>query len=207
MTWQTGWLDDFASNTYSQFGEDGVLQTIFRVIGAANKWCLECGAADGLFFSNTRRFLEDGWCGILVEADPEEYKRLCSNSDEFGERVSRFLGRVDNDNRLETILRRCNAPVDIDLVVIDVDGQDYYLFNSLLQYRPRVVVVEYNNTTTNPDFIPKLNGEGQAGENAILKLGCGKLYAPVWKSLTNIVFVHQPLHRLLSRENALQEAA
>lgn len=192
------WLAERARNTYSQGGEDGVLQAIFAAIPPENRWCLECGAADGLFFSNTRRLIELGWKAVLVEADPAAYARLLANNEAFAGKVACVLGKVGDEHNLDAVLGRYGAPVDIDLVVIDVDGQDYYLFNGLLRYRPRVVVVEFD-FNADPDFIPTLGAPGQAGEQAILNLGAGKLYLAVYRSLTNIVFVRHPLHKMLQR--------
>jgi hypothetical protein len=192
------WLDDFAFNSYSQFGEDGVLQAIFSVIGMENEWCFECGASDGLFFSNTRRLLEQGWSGVLIEAAQSSFVRLLENSKAFGERVHCVHQTVEDAHRLESTLYRCGAPLDIDLAVIDVDGQDYYLWNSLLQYRPRVVVIEFDQNADD-DALPTLGGPGQAGELTINRLGSGKFYTRVHRNTCNMIFVKRPLHRLLDR--------
>lgn len=200
------WLEDCAMNVYSQWGEDGVLQAIFATIGTQNKWCMECGASDGLFFSNTRHLIEQGWNAVLVEGDRSKFQRLHANSEGFGERVKCVPVQVDNENRLEGILKQCGAPIDIDLAVIDVDGQDYFLFNSLLRYRPRVVVCEFD-FAADFDFIPPLRGQGQAGARAIQALGVGKFYWPVYRSETNFIFVKQPLEKVLSgsREERLKQ--
>src|SRR3954468_7509394 len=110
------WLEDMAFNDYSQFGEDGVLQAIFSVIGTNNEWCFECGAADGLFFSNTRRLIENGWKAVLVEADRETYSRLIDNNVGYGQRVRCVNLLIDADHRIETVLHGLGAPLDIDLV-------------------------------------------------------------------------------------------
>lgn len=190
------WIEERAYNVYSQSGEDGVLQAIFSVIRPANEWCLECGASDGLFFSNTRRLIEQGWRGVLIEADQLAFKRLCENSEKYADKVRCIFGKVDDTVRLDGILRSSGAPIDIDLVVIDVDGQDYYLLNSLFRYRPRVVVIEYGPNAAD-DFIPVLGGDGQAGLNAMRKLANGKFYTEVYRSFSNLVLVRQPDDRLL----------
>ena len=66
-------------------------------------------------------------------------------------------------------LERGNAPRSLDLAIIDVDGQDYWLFNSLLKHRPQVVMVEYDPNAP-VDFVPPINGEGQAGKRRSLTL-------------------------------------
>jgi hypothetical protein len=197
-----GWLSDLAYNEYSQYGEDGVLQAIFSVIRPMNEWCFECGAADGLFFSNTRRLIEQGWHAALIEADPIAFARLQENCRQFGDRVKCVNEKVDAGHRLEGILDRCGAPTDLDLAVIDVDGQDYYLFNSLMRYRPRVVQIEFA-PNAEEDFLPPLGGEGQAGLLTMRRLAAGKFYTLVYRSWCNLIFVQQPLDRLLDGQRPL----
>jgi hypothetical protein len=199
------WLEKHPFNDYSQFGEDGVLEAIFSVIGVSNQWCFECGASDGLFFSNTRRLLEQGWRGVLVEADKPLFDRLQKNSAAFGDRVRCVNETIGRDRRIESVLHESGAPRDIDLVVIDVDGQDYHLFNSLLRYRPRVVVIEFDCRSRCSDDLPAWGGAGQAGERAISKLAAGRFYTPVCRTHSNFILVKQPLDQKL--DGAAIEAA
>lgn len=195
------WLEDRAYNVYSQFGEDGILAAIFEKLGTCNKWVLECGASDGVFFSNSRKLIEEGWFGVLVEADPAQFEKLTAlyASTLEAERVQLFQHRVSSSEPggLDVILSAANAPRSLDLAIIDVDGQDYWLFNSLLKHRPQVVMVEYDPNAP-VDFVPSINGEGQAGKKAIIDLGVGKLYWPVAMTTTNIIFVQQELAHTLA---------
>lgn len=190
------WLGAEARNVHSQFGEDGVVDAIFRRIGMANRWCFECGATDGLFFSNTRRLLREGWDAILVESDPEAFWRLEANCAPFGGRA-RCVNAVAD--ALDPVLASAGAPLDIDLVVIDVDGQDCHLFNSMLRFRPRVVIIEFD-PNAEPDFIPDLGGTGQAGLAATARLAAGRFYTPVFRSWCNLILVAQPLDQQLDTE-------
>ncbi len=187
------WLNSRAANVYSQFGEDGVVAAVLEVIRPANRWCFECGAADGLFFSNTRRLVREGWDAVLVEQDAAAFQRLCDNTRDDREHVHLVCERLDT---IDPVLRHAGAPEDIDLVAIDVDGQDYHLFNSMLRYRPRIVIVEYDPNAP-ADFIPDVGGEGQAGLEAMRRLAAGRFYTEVYRSWCNLVLVRQPLDRLL----------
>jgi predicted SAM-dependent methyltransferase len=181
-------------NKYSQFGEDGIIEAIFEQIGAENKWCFEAGASDGIFFSNTRKLIEDGWHGVLVEMDDDVFKRLAENCKGYD--CDLYHTRLDQlgENSLDDILDRANAPKNIDLVAIDIDGQDYHVFNSCIRHRPRVVIIEYSMPANkNVDFIPAIGGEGQAGCDAITKLVCGKGYAPLVQTGSNLICVLQGL--------------
>ena len=205
------WLAEKRFNKYSQFGEDGLLEAIFERIGTANRWCCECGAADGIFFSNSRKLIEEGWSAVLIEADEQQYTKLRElyyRKDAQGlvhqdYPVTCYRRRVTPSNQGEAltatfdqILSEQSAPLDLDLLVIDVDGQDYWLFNSLVKYHPRVVMVEYD-PAADRDFIPPIGGAGQAGLNAIINLGIGKYYWPVAITTTNVIFVWQELCPML----------
>ncbi len=162
-------------NVYSQTGEDGIIEAVFATIGAENKWCLEVGAADGIMFSNTRRLVEQGWNAILIEKDPEQYAQLVENCKQYPA-VNVFNIEIGGENSIDSILKKCAAPKDIDLVCIDVDGQDWHLWNQMIEYHPRVIIIEYNQDDEQIDFIPSVGGDGQAGKGAIQKLAIAKLY-------------------------------
>jgi hypothetical protein len=186
-------------NRYSQFSEDSILEAIFNRIGVANHWCVECGAADGLFFSNTRHLIEQGWNSVQIEGDKEKYAALAERYENWGDRG---LGRViifekyaaDFDGLFSTIL---DLPTDFDLLVIDVDGQDYYLWNSLLKYRPRVVMCEFD-PNADPDFIPEYWKPGQAGERAIHHVALARGYQVICKTQCNLICVRNDLCHFLT---------
>lgn len=201
---QFAWLSEGVYTKYSQWGEDSILEKIFSRIGTENKWVMECGAADGIFFSNSRKLVEEGWSAVLIEADEAEYARLedtYAYRNPKGGSVHLYQRRITpNANcTLDGTLEHAGTPPNLDLAVIDVDGQDYWLFNSLLKYRPRVVMVEFD-PNADPDFVPPLGGEGQAGAQALAKLGIGKCYWPVIATKTNLIFVQQELCHLLAED-------
>lgn len=184
-------IKDKAKNIYSQNGEDGVIEAIFNKIGTNNKWCLEVGAADGILFSNTRYLLEQGWTCLLIESDTENYKRLVENCKDYANAICENIRIEPNGiNSLDNILKKHNAPKDIDLVCIDVDGQDWHIWNQMIEYIPRVVVVEYNPDAENPEYIPSIKGIGQAGLDAIQRLCSSKGYHTSIVTDTNVISVN-----------------
>lgn len=193
-------------NHTSQFGEDSIINAIFNRIGTENKWCFECGASDGLFFSNTRKLIEDGWMAIQVEADPVFFEQL-SNRYKDHPRVrcvQQFVG-LKPGNRLDDILQRLGAPQDIDLLVIDVDGQDYHLWNSLTKYRPRVLCVEFAPGDSGM-FIPEPGEEGkQAGLHPLHYMAKAKGYTPIVATHCNLICVPNELAHLLEETNHANE--
>lgn len=183
---RAAWLDGRQRNDTSQFGEDGLIEALFERIGTTNEWCFEVGAADGLFFSNTKRLRDAGWRAVLIECDPVLYAR-CAEFET--ERVQVVQAKVDGQS-LNEILNGAGAPQRPDLGVIDVDGQDYWLLKGLA-CRPRVLLVEFANYQA-PDFIPPLGSEAptdQAGLQAIVDLGASKGYAAIVKTYCNVLLL------------------
>lgn len=125
-------LERHASSVYSQGGEDGVLLRLFEKIGARHRSFVEFGAWDGLHLSNTANLrLHHGWSGLLMEGSDRA----------DGELVRRETVNAEN---IEDLFDRYHVPPDFDLLSIDIDGNDYWVWKALERYRPRVVLVEYN---------------------------------------------------------------
>lgn len=159
---------------YSQGGQDGVLVLIFNKIGHGRKLCVEFGARDGVELSNTANLrLRYGWIAILIDAEPKS------------EIVFNHLIMPDNINEIfkyHYVLNR------IDYLSIDVDGNDYWIWQAL-EDKPRVVSIEYNSKFRNDEsyaikYNPDHKWEGDdyygASLLAFKKLGERKGYTLVY---------------------------
>jgi len=116
-------------NVTSQAGEDGVIAQIFRNIGVTNAFCVEFGAGDGVTLSNTYALRQAGWASLLLDGDPR------GASD-----VVKAWITAENINEL---FREHKVPEQIDLLSIDIDGNDLWVWQAI-ECRSRVTVVEFN---------------------------------------------------------------
>jgi hypothetical protein len=129
--WKTD-LESSASRNYSQGGEDGVLLRLFEKIGIRHRYFVEFGAWDGVHLSNTANLrLNHGWSGLLLEGSDRA----------DGELVKRAHVHAEN---VEALFRENDVPRDFDLLSIDIDGNDYWVWKAIESFTPRVVIVEYN---------------------------------------------------------------
>ena len=125
-------LEAHAAGVHSQGGEDGVLLRLFERIGARRRAFVEFGAWDGFHWSNTANLrVNHGWTGLLMEGSDRADGAL----------VKREFVHAEN---VEALFDRYGVPQDFDLLSIDIDGNDYWVWKALERYRPRVVIVEYN---------------------------------------------------------------
>ncbi|RYH62771.1 MAG: hypothetical protein EON54_09040 [Alcaligenaceae bacterium] len=149
---ESTYISKFARNVTSQYGEDGVIEKILELIGSANRWCVEFGAWDGKYLSNTWTLVNnERWSGVLIEGDSERAAALgASMSDRTGEVfVENAYVSWEGHASLDNILGRTPIPANFDVLSIDIDGNDWHVWDGLKNYRPRLVVVEFNPSAGN----------------------------------------------------------
>ena len=125
---------------FAQNGEDMVLNYIFKKIGITNKYFVEFGGYDGKTFSNTLYFKKIlKWNGLLLEGDLEKMNKLNRKELEEYNIKNEFI----TSKNINEIFFKYNVPTNFDLLSIDVDSDDFYIFKAL-NYKPRIVVIETN---------------------------------------------------------------
>jgi hypothetical protein len=127
---------------FSQNGEDGVIAEIFARIGVGGGGFVEFGIQDGTEGNTIFLAQVMGWSGAYLEADDAGFaaleRRFAANA-----RV-RTLHAVVEPDTVEALFAQAGVPEEPDLVSIDVDGNDYWIWRALSAYRPRLVIIEYN---------------------------------------------------------------
>ncbi len=116
---------------FSQNGEDGVIERLMEHVGITNRFYVELGAGNGRE-CNTRYLREKGWSGVMID---------CDHEDPALDLHREFITMANVDS----LMGKFNVPDSFDVLSIDIDGNDYWVWKALSpRYRPRVVVVEYN---------------------------------------------------------------
>src|SRR5262245_51764346 len=112
-----------ARNEHSQFGEDGIIEEIFRIAGPRTRWCVEFGAWDGVHLSNTCNLLRrHNWKGVLIEGDPERHAHIRQNhpDPEQVHSLCAMIGFTPGVDTIDDILAGTPIPSEFDLISIDV---------------------------------------------------------------------------------------
>jgi hypothetical protein len=190
-------LRSFGSRVRSQSEEDGLIAAIFEDIPPVSRFFVEFGIgpaggdheyARGLE-GNCVLLREQGWQGLMMDGGdhPPELD------------VRREFITPMNINSL---LRKHHVPTDVDLISIDVDGQDFWIWMAC-QYRPALFILEYNRNFLSPweaftvEFNPQQMWDNTryygASLGALIKLGRDKDYTLVCENGVNAFFVRNDL--------------
>jgi hypothetical protein len=193
-SYPTSYTDIFSSHkkkVFCQLGEDGIIESIFNVIGTTNKYYVEFGGWDGVYLSNTANLrINKGWSGLLLEGDKEKVLSM-KNREELN--LQNEWVTKDNINQL---FDKYNVPQNFDFLSIDIDGDDYYVWKAL-NYKPRVLVIETNPGISNDIPLTILEGKTNVHKNnyfganlhAFLDLASTKGYTFLTIDEYNVFFI------------------
>jgi hypothetical protein len=152
-------LTRFGHKTFSQNDEDGIVLEIFNRIGVRSRQFVEFGVQGGTE-CNTALLLAAGWTGLWLDSSAKDIDAVkTAQSDAIvANRLSAVNAFVTAEN-ISTLLGDWRATIsssndEIDLLSIDIDGNDYWVWKSMETIRSRVVVIEYNASYPPPvDFL------------------------------------------------------
>ena len=187
----------YASNKYSQNGEDGILLKIFEKLDTLlndQKVCVEFGSWDGIYLSNTFQFVENGWKCIAIEGSKKRFKELQNTSKKYNNIVPilKFIDANPNSkNSLNQVLIENEVKEDFELLSIDVDGKDLEIWDAY-KGRPKIVVIEINSYIR-PTIEQRFNGFNHGSSfKSTLKVGLKKGYTLVCHT-GNMIFARNDL--------------
>lgn len=123
----------YYGNNYSQRGQDGILQEIFRRLSIETGYFVELGGWDGVYLSNSRALFERGWTGVFIEGKSERVISCEKNYSDSGVKViNNFVGAPSfgcSGKRLVDLLSEFGIDLNkISFISIDVDGPDLEIF-------------------------------------------------------------------------------
>ncbi len=135
-------LNRFGFKVYSQNDQDGIIEKLCEILDISKGTFIEFGCGDGME-NNTRYLNLKGWKGLWLDSDSEKVRFI---RDKFtNANLDVLYKKVTVDNINDVILEYLKAKdSDLDLLSIDTDWNDYYLFEAL-NFKPQIIVIEYNS--------------------------------------------------------------
>jgi len=139
---QKSHFNAYEQSVRSQNGEDGLIAHLVSAVGTANRYFVEFGTGGGLENNTAKLILQDRWGGLLIEGNEALHKRISALYAPYLQ--VKILNRFITKENIESIFQSAGVPAEFDLLSIDIDGNDYWVWQALHGYKPRIVVVEYN---------------------------------------------------------------
>ena len=197
-------LTAYGFTAFSQTDEDGILEEIYQRIGTTNKQFLEFGCGNGLE-NNSTYLLFTGWQGLWMDGSRENIEVVRQKFPTY--LAAGRLKAIETFITLENInglIEQSGLDKNLDLLSIDIDGNDYWIWEIIDGVQPRVVVIEYNAIFRPPhkivqEYNPAHRWRGTnyfgASLKALEELGERKGYRLVGCSFSgaNAFFIRQDL--------------
>jgi hypothetical protein len=179
MSWQVA---ELPTNTdlrrvgfkvFSQWDEDGIIQYLIHNLPIANKTFIEFGV-ENYEESNTRFLLmNDHWQGLVLDACAADIRYIQTDQIYWQYDLQAKCTWITRDN-INSLLSEAGFSEDVGLLSIDIDGNDYWIWEAIESVRPRIVIVEYNSVFgLQPLSVPyKDNFNRTAAHHSNLYFGC-----------------------------------
>jgi hypothetical protein len=138
-------LERFGFKVFSQSDEDGIIEEIFKRVKTTNRVFVEFGVQNGLE-SNCHYLLHKGWNGLWIDGNGKAVKEICRlfKKPIEDERLTVIRAFINKDNINALIEKDGGVSGEIDFLSIDIDGNDYWVWEAISCVDPRVVAIEYN---------------------------------------------------------------
>lgn len=138
-------LSDQEFKAFSQFGEDGILSWLTRGFGPDQRTFLEIGV--GSYAEANTRYLasrvHNPWRGVIIDCD-DRHLDFGGHPESWRWNVRPIQAMITPENA-DAVLSENDLKGEIGLLSIDIDGLDYWVWESIHAIDPRVVVLEYNS--------------------------------------------------------------
>jgi len=138
------YFNDYEYQVFSQWGEDGLIQHIINNVEIQRNIFVEFGVQD-YTESNTRFLIKNSnWAGLVIDGSLENVEYIKNDEIYWRHNLKAHCEFITKDN-INNILTKNGIDGDIGLLSVDIDGNDYWVWEAITCINPRIVVCEYNS--------------------------------------------------------------
>ena len=140
-------INKFGIKIYSQNDEDGIILYILKHIGVKTKKFVEVGVENGIECNTTNLLKNFDWSGAQIEGNKKLYNNAKIQLKKvLGKKIKnlKLLNIFVTKKNINQILKKYSGK-EIDLLSIDIDGNDFWIWKAINCVKPRLVVIEYNS--------------------------------------------------------------
>jgi hypothetical protein len=200
-------FNDHEMQVFSQWGEDGLIQFLIKHVAIERPIFVEFGV-EKYTESNTRFLLKNNnWSGLVIDGSEDNINYIKNDPIYWQHNLKVEHAFIDKDN-INHLIEKNGISGDIGLLSIDIDGNDYWIWQAIDVIKPRIVVCEYNSTW-GPDLAVSTIYDAKfertkkhfsnlyygASISALTQLGASKGYSLIGSGIegVNVFFVRNDL--------------
>ena len=129
---------------FSQFDEDGIIQYLISNMPIVPKTFVEFGV-EKYEESNTRfLLLNDHWQGMVLDARGEDIRYIQQDKIYWQYDLQAKCTWITREN-IDVLVQDAGFGEELGLLSIDIDGNDYWIWEAIQSVRPWIVIIEYNS--------------------------------------------------------------
>lgn len=174
---------DTGLRVFSETDEDGVLLFLLGAVGMETRTFVDVGGGDGLFASNVANLAFNfGYHGLIIDADAARIargERLYRRHPDTRVHPPRFVRAFVTRETIDGLITEAGLAGEIDVLSIDIDGNDVWIWEAITAVRPRIVIVEthveYGEANVAVPYDPEFAWEDArfvgASPTAVVRLG------------------------------------
>lgn len=185
-------LNEVGFSVYSQNDEDGILLFIFSIIGFSKKKLIDLGSGTIKNSNTANLIINHCWTGLLIDGNKskiEQSRKVYNSIPETQQYPPTLISCKITAENINSIIETNGFNGEVDLLSIDIDGIDYWVWKAIECTRPRVVLIEYQciwgpeksvtvpyDAEFNGGFVGQYGVYSGASLNAFVKLAHEKGY-------------------------------
>jgi hypothetical protein len=137
-------IEDAEFRVFSQWGEDGIIQHLIRSVTIKHQIFVEFGV-ENYVESNTRFLLTNNhWSGLVMDGSRENIDYIMQDVISWASNLKAVCAFIDKNN-INQLLTSNGVTGDIGILSVDIDGNDYWVWEAVNVVSPRIVICEYNS--------------------------------------------------------------
>jgi hypothetical protein len=139
-----GNIQEAEFKVFSQYGDDGIIQYLINVLDIHNETFIEFGV-ENYTESNTRFLLiNNNWSGLVIDGSQENIEHVKNDEIYWKYDLTAVHHFVTTDN-INKIFVENGFSGEIGILSIDLDGNDYWVWQAIDVVKPVIVIIEYNS--------------------------------------------------------------
>ena len=137
-------IQDYEFKVFSQNGEDGIIQFLIQNTEIKNKIFVEFGVETYKEANTKFLLLNNGWSGLIIDGDKDAMEKIAS-SDLHWKYDLKSIGNFITKDNINKIIKSAGIEGEIGLLSVDIDGNDYWVFENIDCINPQILIMEYNS--------------------------------------------------------------